>query len=153
MQNPDDGLVVRAFQLLFSLRNFSLDLNNGTLPTVSKRLILALSTSTLMFAAKMYQVPKMCSLVKLEETDVKMQLSEPFTPDDAFMWSPSPSIPQVISIGQLMESVAGEVVVSSVSTTPLPYKIMTNRCETFGTGTRQKLSTWGWPPRTATEIH
>ncbi|XP_013660832.2 protein SEMI-ROLLED LEAF 2-like [Brassica napus] len=262
LKNPDDGLVVRAFQLLFSLRNLSLDLNNGTLPTVCKRLILALSTSTLMFAAKIYQIPHICKILKsqlpgdvdpylfigddlqlhvkphanmkdfgsssdsqmatsmlfemrskvelsntiitdvvaknlskvskLQEADVQMQLSEPFTPDDAFMFgsrpivesgpnqsiskeslsfdedvpagsvvedevtselsvrfqprgSPSSSTPQVISIGQLMESaleVAGQVVVSSVSTSPLPYDTMTNRCETFGTGTRQKLSRW-----------
>ncbi|AAB61061.1 Hypothetical protein F2P16.24 [Arabidopsis thaliana] len=131
-------------------------------------------------------------LSKLEEADVKMQILEQFTPDDAFMFgsrpniepqpnqsiskeslsfdedipagsmvedevtselsvrfpprgSPSPSIPQVISIGQLMESaleVAGQVVGSSVSTSPLPYDTMTNRCETFGTGTREKLSRW-----------
>ncbi|KAF3563670.1 hypothetical protein DY000_02011262 [Brassica cretica] len=262
LKNPDDGLVVRAFQLLFSLRNLSLDLNNGTLPSVCKRLILALSTSTLMFAAKIYQIPHICKILKsqlpgdvdpylfigddlqlhvkpqanmkdfgsssdsqmatsmlfemrskvelsntiitdvvaknlskvskLQEADVQMQLSEPFTPDDAFMFgsrpivesgpnqsiskeslsfdedipagsvvedevtselsvrfqprgSPSSSTPQVISIGQLMESaleVAGQVVVSSVSTSPLPYDTMTNRCETFGTGTRQKLSRW-----------
>nr|VDC68092.1 unnamed protein product [Brassica rapa] len=263
LKNTNDGLVVRAFQLLFSLRNLSLDLNNGTLSTVCKRLILALSTSTLMFAAKIYQIPHICEVlkgqlpgevdpylfigddlllhvrtnanmkdfgssgdnqmatsmlfemrskvelsntiitdivakhlsksIKLDEADVKMQLSEPFTPDDAFMFgsrpmiepepnksiskeslpfdedvhagsvvedevtselsvrfqprgSPSPSIPQVISIDQLMESAlevaAGQVVVSSVSTSPLPYDTMTNRCETFGTGTRQKISKW-----------
>ncbi|KAJ0253150.1 hypothetical protein HA466_0122270 [Hirschfeldia incana] len=262
LKNPDDGLVVRAFQLLFSLRNLSLDLNNGTLPAVCKRLVLALSTSTLMFAAKIYQIPHICKILKsqlpgdvdpylsigddlqlhvkpqanmkdfgsssdsqmatsmlfemrskvelsntiitdvvvknlakvskLQEADVQMQLSEPFTPDDAFMFgsrpmaepesnksiskeslsfdeeipagstvedevtselsvrfqprgSPPSSTPQVISIGQLMESaleVAGQVVVSSVSTSPLPYDTMTNRCETFGTGTRQRLSRW-----------
>ena len=37
---------------------------------------------------------------------------------------------------------AGQVVVSSVSISPLPYDTMTNRCETFGTGTRQKISKW-----------
>ncbi|VVA96583.1 unnamed protein product [Arabis nemorensis] len=263
LKNPDDVLVVRAFQLLFSLRNLSLDLNNGTLPTVCKRLILVSSTSTLMFGAKIYQIPHICEMLKaqlpadvdpylfigddsqlhvrpdanmkdfgssgdsqmatsmlfemrskvelsntiitdivakslskirkLEEADVQMQLSEPFTPEDAFMFgsrpvlaepernqsiskeslsfdedipagslvddevtselsvrflpkgSSSPNIPQVISIGQLMESaleVAGQVVVSSVSTSPLPYDTMTNSCETFGTGTRQKLSRW-----------
>ena len=35
---------------------------------------------------------------------------------------------------------AGQVVV--VSTSPLPYDTMTNRFETFGTGTRQKISKW-----------
>ncbi|XP_013632559.1 PREDICTED: uncharacterized protein LOC106338035 [Brassica oleracea var. oleracea] len=265
LKKTDDGLVARAFQLLFSLRNRSLDLSNGTLPTVCKRLILALSTSTLMFAAKIYQIPHICEVLrcqlpsevdpylfigddlqlhvrpnanmkdfgssgdnqmaasmlfemrskvelsntiitdivakhlskstKLEETDVRMQLSEPFTPDDDFMFgsrpivepepnqsiskesslsfdedvnagsmvedeatselsvrfhprgSSSPSIPQLISIDQLMESAlevaAGQVVVvSSVSTSPLPYNTMTNRCETFGTGTTQKISKW-----------
>ena len=31
-------------------------------------------------------------IVKLEETDVKMQLSEPFTPDDAFMFGSRPIV-------------------------------------------------------------
>nr|VDD06453.1 unnamed protein product [Brassica oleracea] len=229
IKKTDDGLVARAFQLLFSLRNRSLDLSNGTdgtLPTVCKRLILALSTSTLMFAAKIYQIPHICEVLrcqlpsevdpylfigddlqlhvrpnanmkdfgssgdnqmaasmlfemrskvelsntiitdivakhlskstKLEETDVRMQLSEPFTPDDDFMFgsrpivepepnqsiskesslsfdedvnagsmvedeatselsvrfhprgSSSPSIPQLISIDQLMESASAD---------------------------------------------
>ncbi|KAH0883060.1 hypothetical protein HID58_059156, partial [Brassica napus] len=229
IKKTDDGLVARAFQLLFSVRNRSLDLSNGTdgtLPTVCKRLILALSTSTLMFAAKIYQIPHICEVLrcqlpsevdpylfigddlqlhvrpnanmkdfgssgdnqmaasmlfemrskvelsntiitdivakhlskstKLEETDVRMQLSEPFTPDDDFMFgsrpivepepnqsiskesslsfdedvnagsmvedeatselsvrfhprgSSSPSIPQLISIDQLMESASAD---------------------------------------------
>ncbi|CAN6832950.1 unnamed protein product [Brassica oleracea] len=226
LKKTDDGLVARAFQLLFSVRNRSLDLSNGTLPTVCKRLILALSTSTLMFAAKIYQIPHICEVLrcqlpsevdpylfigddlqlhvrpnanmkdfgssgdnqmaasmlfemrskvelsntiitdivakhlskstKLEETDVRMQLSEPFTPDDDFMFgsrpivepepnqsiskesslsfdedvnagsmvedeatselsvrfhprgSSSPSIPQLISIDQLMESASAD---------------------------------------------
>ncbi|KAL0770706.1 hypothetical protein Bca101_035857 [Brassica carinata] len=222
-------LLSLRLKLLFSLRNRSLDLSNGTdgtLPTVCKRLILALSTSTLMFAAKIYQIPHICEVLrcqlpsevdpylfigddlqlhvrpnanmkdfgssgdnqmaasmlfemrskvelsntiitdivakhlskstKLEETDVRMQLSEPFTPDDDFMFgsrpivepepnqsiskesslsfdedvnagsmvedeatselsvrfhprgSSSPSIPQLISIDQLMESASAD---------------------------------------------
>ncbi|XP_010546763.1 PREDICTED: uncharacterized protein LOC104818746 [Tarenaya hassleriana] len=267
VKNLSDGLVVRVFQLLFSLRNLSLDLNNGTLPVICHRLILVLSMSMLMFAAKIYHIPHVCDLLKsqlpadvdpylwigddlqlhvrpqtnmkefgslnddqkmaaltlfemrskveesnaiitdivakniskitkLEEAVVSMELSEPFTPDDTFIFgprstiesdpnqsiskdslsfdedihggsmveedvtselsvadisrflpkpSPSPSLHHVISVGQLMESaleVAGQVVGSSVSTSPLPYDAMANRCETFGSGTRQKLSNW-----------
>ncbi|KAL0666843.1 hypothetical protein Bca4012_029547 [Brassica carinata] len=243
IKKTDDGLVARAFQLLFSLRNRSLDLSNGTdgtLPTVCKRLILALSTSTLMFAAKIYQIPHICEVLrcqlpsevdpylfigddlqlhvrpnanmkdfgssgdnqmaasmlfemrskvelsntiitdivakhlskstKLEETDVRMQLSEPFTPDDDFMFGSRPivepepnqsiskesslSFDEDVNAGSMVEDeatselsalevAAGQVVVvSSVSTSPLPYNTMTNRCETFGTGTTQKISKW-----------
>ncbi|XP_020591203.1 uncharacterized protein LOC110032038 [Phalaenopsis equestris] len=56
-----------------------------------------------------------------------------------------PSLPQYMSVGQLLElalHVAGQVSVSSVSTSPLPYGTMASQCETFGMGTRKKLSTW-----------
>ncbi|KAK4424539.1 protein SEMI-ROLLED LEAF 2 [Sesamum alatum] len=59
--------------------------------------------------------------------------------------SPSPSMSNIVSIGQLLESaleVAGQVAGSSISTSPLPYSTMTNQCETFGTDTRKKLSNW-----------
>ncbi|XP_062144485.1 protein SEMI-ROLLED LEAF 2 isoform X2 [Alnus glutinosa] len=60
------------------------------------------------------------------------------------MHSP-PSMPHVISIGQLLESaleVAGQVAGSSVTTSPLPYNTMASQCEALGTGTRKKLSNW-----------
>lgn len=58
---------------------------------------------------------------------------------------PSPCVPDVISIGQLLESaleVAGQVVGTSVTTSPLPYNTMASQCEALGTGTRKKLSNW-----------
>lgn len=56
-----------------------------------------------------------------------------------------PSMPQLMSVGQLLESalhVAGQVSGSSVSTSPLPYDTMASQCEAFGMGMRKKLSTW-----------
>ncbi|KAL5138653.1 RNA polymerase II-associated protein 3 [Glycine soja] len=57
----------------------------------------------------------------------------------------SPSAPQVISIGQLMESaleVAGQVAGTAISTSPLPYNAMASQCESLGTCARKKLSNW-----------
>ncbi|KAG9457865.1 hypothetical protein H6P81_002373 [Aristolochia fimbriata] len=57
----------------------------------------------------------------------------------------SPSLSQILSVGQLLESaleVAGQVAASSISTTPVPYSAMASHCEALGTGTRKKLSTW-----------
>ncbi|KAK7269431.1 hypothetical protein RIF29_22157 [Crotalaria pallida] len=57
----------------------------------------------------------------------------------------SPSMPHVISIGQLMESaleVAGQVAGTAISTSPLPYNTMARQCETLGTCGRKKLSNW-----------
>ncbi|XP_078160554.1 protein SEMI-ROLLED LEAF 2 [Carex rostrata] len=59
--------------------------------------------------------------------------------------TPQPSLPNVISVGQLLESVlhvAGQVAVSSVSTSPLPYGTMASQCEALGLGSRKKLSSW-----------
>nr|XP_011466140.1 PREDICTED: uncharacterized protein LOC101313033 isoform X1 [Fragaria vesca subsp. vesca] len=138
-------------------------------------------------------------ITEMEAEVVADQLSESFTPDDAFMFGPqsmldfdqnqmpghsketlsfdgefptnssveddatsevsvvadfsrfiprmpsSSSVPQVISVGQLLESaleVAGQVAGTSVSTSPLPYNTMTKQCEALGTGTRKKLSNW-----------
>lgn len=56
-----------------------------------------------------------------------------------------PPLPNVISVGQLLESVlhvAGQVAVSSVSTSPLPYGTMASQCEALGMGSRKKLSSW-----------
>ncbi|KAK7278015.1 hypothetical protein RJT34_23036 [Clitoria ternatea] len=58
---------------------------------------------------------------------------------------PSPLVPRVISIGQLMESaleVAGQVAGTIVSTSPLPYNAMASQCESLGTCARKKLSNW-----------
>lgn len=143
-------------------------------------------------------VRHLSAITEMEDDDVRRQLSEPFTPDDAFIFGPrplldldqnqmishskeslsfdedvptstyveddatsevsvadisrfiprmppSPSISHVISIGQLLESaleVAGQVAGTTVSTSPLPYNTMARHCETFGTGTRKKLSNW-----------
>nr|XP_010938251.1 uncharacterized protein LOC105057345 [Elaeis guineensis]XP_029124027.1 uncharacterized protein LOC105057345 [Elaeis guineensis]XP_029124028.1 uncharacterized protein LOC105057345 [Elaeis guineensis] len=57
----------------------------------------------------------------------------------------SPTLPNVISVGQLLESalhVAGQVAGTSVSTSPLPYGTMAGQCEALGMGTRKKLSSW-----------
>ncbi|KAG9129777.1 hypothetical protein Leryth_015995 [Lithospermum erythrorhizon] len=59
--------------------------------------------------------------------------------------SPSPSMSHIVSVGQLLESaleVAGQVAGSSVSTSPLPYSMMTGQCEALGTDSRKKLSNW-----------
>ncbi|KAJ6384639.1 hypothetical protein OIU78_027863 [Salix suchowensis] len=64
LKNPNDYLVVRFFQLPLSLRNLSLDLNNGMLPPACQRSILVLSTGMLMFTAKLYQVPELNDLLK-----------------------------------------------------------------------------------------
>ncbi|XP_078438492.1 protein SEMI-ROLLED LEAF 2 [Wolffia australiana] len=56
-----------------------------------------------------------------------------------------PSLPQVISVGQLLESalqVAGQVGGAYVSTSPLPYGTMARQCEALGMGTRKKFSHW-----------
>ncbi|XP_022965555.1 uncharacterized protein LOC111465423 [Cucurbita maxima] len=58
---------------------------------------------------------------------------------------PSPSVSHIMGISQLLESaleVAGQVVGTSVSTSPLPYNAMASQCEALGTGTRKKLSNW-----------
>nr|XP_023894081.1 uncharacterized protein LOC112006003 [Quercus suber] len=143
-------------------------------------------------------VQNLSSITEVAADDLAKQLSESFTPDDAFMFGPqsilefdhsqtvshskeslsfdgdyptnslveddaiseasvadisrfiprmppSPCVPHVISIGQLLESaleVAGQVVGTSVTTSPLPYNTMASQCEALGTGTRKKLSNW-----------
>ncbi|CAK9141192.1 unnamed protein product [Ilex paraguariensis] len=64
LRNPNDILVVRFFQLPLSLRKMSLDSNQGMLPPAYQRSLLILSTSMLMFAAKMYQIPDVNDLLK-----------------------------------------------------------------------------------------
>ncbi|KAJ8447080.1 hypothetical protein Cgig2_022809 [Carnegiea gigantea] len=57
----------------------------------------------------------------------------------------SPSGAHIMSIGQLLESaleVAGQVVGTSVLTSPLSYSTMAGHCEALETGTRKKLSNW-----------
>ncbi|KAE8721026.1 cytochrome c oxidase subunit 5C [Hibiscus syriacus] len=138
------------------------------------------------------------TITELAVDDLTMQLSEPFTPDDAFMFgsrsifdldhnqmipcskqslsfdedvqtsslveddarsdasvidlshfipkvAASPSVSNITDIGQLLQSaleVAGQVAVTSVSTSPLPFDTMASQCEAFDTGTRMKLSNW-----------
>ncbi|KNA11501.1 hypothetical protein SOVF_134650 [Spinacia oleracea] len=51
----------------------------------------------------------------------------------------------IMSIGQLLESaleVAGQVVGTSVSNSPLSYSIMAGQCEALESGTRKKLCNW-----------
>ncbi|XP_021645864.2 protein SEMI-ROLLED LEAF 2 isoform X2 [Hevea brasiliensis] len=64
LKNPSDGLLVRFFQLSLSLRNLSLDPNNGMLCPACQRSIFVLSTGMLMFAAKIYQITELNDLVK-----------------------------------------------------------------------------------------
>lgn len=92
LQNPNDNFVVRFFQLSLSLRNMSLDPNDGMssrvsstvsrfwrmlnvlmvcvsllagmLPPACQRSIFVLSTSMLMFAAKIYHVLGLSDLLK-----------------------------------------------------------------------------------------
>ncbi|ERN02110.1 uncharacterized protein LOC18430213 [Amborella trichopoda] len=62
-----------------------------------------------------------------------------------------PSIPHIISVGQLLESAleaAGHVASSSVSTSPLPYSAMASQCEALA---RRKISTW-LSPETKTDL-
>ncbi|KAI8555542.1 hypothetical protein RHMOL_Rhmol05G0180500 [Rhododendron molle] len=62
----------------------------------------------------------------------------------------SPSMPHIISIGQLLESVlevAGQVAGTSISTSPLPYSAMASQCEALGTGARQRLRLSSWLTR------
>lgn len=63
-KNPNGNLMVRSFQLLLSLRNISLDPNNGMLPPACQRSILVLSIGMLMFAAQIYHIPNLNDLLK-----------------------------------------------------------------------------------------
>ncbi|XP_057960822.1 protein SEMI-ROLLED LEAF 2 isoform X2 [Malania oleifera] len=166
-----------ATSLLFQLRNKIYESNGVILDILSKNL---------------------SSITELGVDDLAKQLSEVFTPDEAFMFGrhsvldsdlvqmvsqfkqslsfdgdiptnsvgeddtksdssiadvshfiprmpTTPSMSQMVSIGQLMESaleVAGQVAGSSVSTSPLPYRTMANHCEALGTVTKKKLSSW-----------
>ncbi|KAG8648315.1 protein SEMI-ROLLED LEAF 2 isoform X2 [Manihot esculenta] len=67
LKSSSDGLMVRFFQLSLSLRNLSLDPNNGIgmLRPACRRSILVLSTGMLMFSAKIYQFTELDNLVKL----------------------------------------------------------------------------------------
>ncbi|XP_068659378.1 protein SEMI-ROLLED LEAF 2 [Aristolochia californica] len=79
------------------------------------------------------------------EDDVVSELSAGDLPRFLSKVPISPSLSQILSVGQLLESaleVAGQVAASSISTTPVPYSAMASHCEALGTGTRKKLSTW-----------
>lgn len=139
----------------------------------------------------------LCCIIKIKEEELLSQLSDIFTPDEAFIFAPkelreldhthiirhlkespsldgelslssvveddvtsslsnlnitgqkvvphSPSDSHIMSIGQLLESaleVAGQVVGTSVSTSPLSYSTMAGQCEALEAGTRKKLSNW-----------
>ncbi|KAM5561026.1 protein SEMI-ROLLED LEAF 2 [Rosa sericea] len=64
LKNPNGNLMVRSFQLLLSLRNISLDPNNGMLPPSCQRSILVLSIGLLMFSAQIYHIPNLNDLLK-----------------------------------------------------------------------------------------
>ncbi|XP_076921088.1 protein SEMI-ROLLED LEAF 2-like [Bidens hawaiensis] len=64
LKNPNDNLVVRIFQLPLSLLKTSLDHINGMLCPAHQRSLLTLSTSMLMFAAKMYQISDIVDVLK-----------------------------------------------------------------------------------------
>ncbi|GMI85043.1 EFR3 OF PLANT 4 [Hibiscus trionum] len=64
LKNVNDNLVIRFFQLPLSLKNISLDSSYGMLTPASQRSILMLSMGMLMFAAKIYQIPKLYDLIK-----------------------------------------------------------------------------------------
>ncbi|PRQ42389.1 hypothetical protein RchiOBHm_Chr3g0457131 [Rosa chinensis] len=64
LKNPNGNLMVRSFQLLLSLRNISLDPNNGMLPPACQRSILVLSIGLLMFSAQIYHIPNLNNLLK-----------------------------------------------------------------------------------------
>ncbi|KAM1549263.1 hypothetical protein ACFX1Z_010345 [Malus domestica] len=63
LKNPTDNLIVRFIQFLLSLRNISLDSNKGTFPPACRRSMLVLSIGMLMFAAKIYHIPLLKSLI------------------------------------------------------------------------------------------
>ncbi|KAK6911653.1 hypothetical protein RJ641_023746 [Dillenia turbinata] len=64
LKNFNDNLVVRFFQLPLSLKNKSLDLNNGLLLPSCRRSVLVLATAMMMFAAKIYHIPGLIELLK-----------------------------------------------------------------------------------------
>ncbi|KAF3453185.1 hypothetical protein FNV43_RR03623 [Rhamnella rubrinervis] len=64
LKNPNDSVVVHFFQFLLSLRNISLDFNNGSLPSACQRSLLVLSMGMLMFAAKIYHIPDLNDFLK-----------------------------------------------------------------------------------------
>ncbi|GLT88420.1 hypothetical protein SLE2022_064470 [Rubroshorea leprosula] len=70
LKNLNNNLIVRFFQLPLSLRNVSLDPNNGMLTPVCQRSILALSIGMLMSAAKIYHIPELNDLKSLIPCDV-----------------------------------------------------------------------------------
>ncbi|RYQ89948.1 hypothetical protein Ahy_B09g096325 isoform G [Arachis hypogaea] len=152
-----DNLLIRFFQLPLSLWTMLLDSSNGMLPPSHQRSVFVLSTGMLMSACKVYQIHD------LNDVFTSLAMSEDFpsgsgVEDDTISEAsvsdlsrfvpkmpPSPSVPHVISIGQLMESaleVAGQVAGSTVSTSPLPYNAMASQCEKLGTYARKKLSNW-----------
>ncbi|XP_041018680.1 protein SEMI-ROLLED LEAF 2-like [Juglans microcarpa x Juglans regia] len=79
LKNPNDNLVVRFFQLSLSLRNKSLDSNDGMLPPACQRSIFVLSTGMLMFAAKIYHILGLSDMLKslvLHDVDPYIGISD-----------------------------------------------------------------------------
>ncbi|XP_050381062.1 protein SEMI-ROLLED LEAF 2 [Argentina anserina] len=79
LKNPNGNLLVRSFQLLLSLRNISLDPNNGMLPPACQRSILVLSIGMLMFGAQIYHIPNLNDLLKslmLSDVDPFLGISD-----------------------------------------------------------------------------
>ncbi|KAL5138656.1 RNA polymerase II-associated protein 3 [Glycine soja] len=153
-----DNLVIRFFQLPLSLWTMLLDQSNGIMPPACQRSVYVLSAGMLAFACKIYQIHD------LNDVFASLPMSDDFPSNsaggeddtiseasvsDLSRFIPkmpiSPSAPQVISIGQLMESaleVAGQVAGTAISTSPLPYNAMASQCESLGTCARKKLSNW-----------
>ncbi|CAL1393230.1 unnamed protein product [Linum trigynum] len=64
LKNTNGNFVVRFVQLALSLRQLSLDANNGMLHPACRRSVFVLAMSMLMFTAKTYQVPELNDLLK-----------------------------------------------------------------------------------------
>ncbi|XP_054802794.1 protein SEMI-ROLLED LEAF 2 isoform X2 [Prosopis cineraria] len=81
LNDKDNNLVVRFFQLPLSLWNMSLEPSNGMLPPARQRSVLVLSTSMLMFAGKSYQIHELNDLFKslaVSEIDPFLGISDDF---------------------------------------------------------------------------
>lgn len=65
LENTNNNVVLKFFQLPMSIRKMSLDSNNGSLPPVYQRSLLVLSTAMKMFAAKLYNFTETRRLLNL----------------------------------------------------------------------------------------
>ena len=89
-----------ATSMLFEMRS-KVELSNTIITDVVAKNLSKVSKVKLCFSVNnSYKACTSCadlslymySLVKLQEADVQMQLSEPFTPDDAFMFGSRPIV-------------------------------------------------------------